>query len=306
MPRIPTEFLECVFYLYKSVDDANAVDNKAGGSGFFVAVNDSCPYGTADDGTPVTRLVRHIYAVTNDHNISNGYPVIRLNAHGKHAPLPLTADKWVRHPSGDDLSISLVSPGDRFQWRAVDESMIVGIKGFSNRDLGIGYGDDVFMVGRFVTHQGIQRNTPMMRFGNVAMTTIEPVEQWERSDFQQDSILIDMRGVPGFSGSPVFAYKQSINIDHIAKPPWPLDRIHFSIHKEDIQLLGVEWGALFVPSNHQSGLRMTQNEHPSGISGVVPAWKLRDLLYNKEVGKSRREASMQYIKEADSQSVTLL
>src|SRR6185312_9408503 len=68
----------------------------------------------------------------------------------------------------------------------------------------LGPGDDCFMVGRYINREQRQFDRPVLRFGNLAMLH-EPVRQDERN-FDQDSFLVEMRSVKGYSGSPVFVY----------------------------------------------------------------------------------------------------
>src|SRR5207248_2655066 len=66
-------------------------------------------------------------------------------------------------------------------------------------------GTDTMMIGRFITHEGRQRNTPAVRFGNVSMLPFEPVRT-ERGGLKQRSFLVEERSLSGFSGSAVFVY----------------------------------------------------------------------------------------------------
>ena len=42
-------------------------------------------------------------------------------------------------------------------------------------DLNMGVGDEVFMLGRFISHSGIQKNQPLARFGNIALMPDERI-----------------------------------------------------------------------------------------------------------------------------------
>src|SRR5687768_8909041 len=100
MPRIHDQVLDCVFYLYRSVQEARDSEH-AGGTGFLVAVPDSLN----------AQAPHHIYAVTAWHVIWKGAPVIRLNIQaGTHA-LPLTRDHWTRHDDDDEIAVSYLGRG---------------------------------------------------------------------------------------------------------------------------------------------------------------------------------------------------
>lgn len=272
-----------------------------GACGFFVAVYDVVPMGMTTDGFQTTRSVPHIYAVTNDHNIKNGSCVMRVNTvDGDIDVVPLKPSDWTPHPDGDDLSVSRVSLGNEHRWRAVHDHMLISQN--DDIDQTIGYGDDVFMVGRFVTHDGLQQNNPVMRFGNIAMLPLEPVCVDARGDFMQDTFLVDMRSVSGFSGSPVFTYKLGVRPnDVLNRRPGPAgSRVHLTIDDDDLKLLGIEYWAFHVPGGHLSGLRQSVSPSNSGMSGVIPAWKLYDLLHIPALTTTRRKDSLRYLSEHQS------
>jgi len=144
------------------------------------------------------------------------------------------------------------------------------------------------MVGRFVSHEGTERNAPVVRFGTIAMMPGEPIRQ-ERG-FDQESYLVECRSLPGFSGSPVFVYMPS----GFAK--WSTERKEKSgqtprssrgtlSHDVDIQLLGLDWGHI---RDHivEGPFVYAVN---TGMCGVVPAWKIADVLNHERLAAARRE-----------------
>jgi hypothetical protein len=73
-------------------------------------------------------------------------------------------------------------------------------------DLNIGFGDDVFMVGRFLGHTGKTcRNEPVVRFGNVSLVPRDQLV-YEGRNFWVQAFLVEMHPLPGFSGSPAFLH----------------------------------------------------------------------------------------------------
>jgi len=99
MPRIRDEFLDCVIYLYPDRSAAETGE-KIGGSGFLVGVQSK--------GLP--QNFWFLYAVTNKHVINGGATTIRFTTtDGKTDVLETDERAWVHHPSGDDLSVCLVS-----------------------------------------------------------------------------------------------------------------------------------------------------------------------------------------------------
>jgi hypothetical protein len=143
------------------------------------------------------------------------------------------------------------------------------------------------MAGRYVNYEGLQFDRPVVRFGNLAMLP-EPIRQRERG-FDQESFLVDMRSVSGFSGSPVTLYYPS---------PWirPADRegkklVDGQAVSEDSWLLGVDWGHLSVVETITEGGKKTRVKAKSNMACVVPAWKLKELLDTVEdIVKPREKA----------------
>jgi hypothetical protein len=142
----------------------------------------------------------------------------------------------------------------------------------------IGLGDEVFLMGRFVSHDGKQRNLPAMRWGHVAMMPFEPVYHPSNPSQTQESFLIEIHTVSGYSGSPVFVRpfdSAKVFLSDMTpkgenyRGPW---------------LLGVEWGYI---NNHD------QRQNNTGMSGVVPAWRLKELLDTEELRLQRRQMQEQ-------------
>ena len=185
--RIPPNILDCPLYLYPTEDDARRGE-RGGGSGFLVMVRVN---GHPEIGT--------LYAVTNSHVIrEGGSPVIRLNSwEGATEVLPLPADAWEHHPDGDDLALAEVgfSPEHiRFSSIPTDHFM-------QRRDYDYyAVGTDTFAIGRLITHEGKQRNTPAARFGNIAIWPLESV--LTNRGLKQESFLVEARSLSGYSGSP--------------------------------------------------------------------------------------------------------
>jgi trypsin-like peptidase len=280
MPRIRDVFVNCAVFLYPSVDAAETGE-RLGGSGFLVSV-DSIHAG-----------YHTVYAVTNSHVIREaGSPVVRLNTKdGRRSIQALDADNWVHHPNGDDLAVAPV------EYTRDHSTTIVPID-LAGMDMlitpefiaehKVGPGDEVFMVGRFVNHEGRQRNAASLRFGNIAQMNEEPIKH-ERGHWQE-SFLVEVRSIPGYSGAPVFLFIPPLS-------PRPeqtsLEASWF------IRLLGVDWCHLnqdwsvldkndnaaadddgFVPGYHVRA--------NTGMAGVIPAWKLHELLYCDELVERRR------------------
>lgn len=283
MPRIGDNFLDCVVYLYPS--EAEAEDGaRIGGSGFFVGVYLDSP------------LNQHALRVlvTNKHVVHDGNMVARLNTHdGGKDVLPLDDARWI-FSKEDDLAICPVLVDPRLfkhnyirPWTLITKEKI--------EEFAVGPGDDVFFVGRFIDREGRQRNLPSARFGNISQMPVEPIKFDE--GVEQESFPIEARSIAGYSGAPVFLHflpqpgmpsalfekvKGSLP-DYVAKRQFTQYGIPFEPY-----LLGVNHCHIF--SNEPVINIHTGKPHPdwhvrsnTGMMGVVPAWKLSDLLNGPEM-----------------------
>jgi len=283
VPRISDKILDCVVYLYPSVEHAQ-MGEKWGGSGFLVGIP-----------SEAHENWNYIYCVTCKHVVQPmGSPVIRLNTEaGSNDIIELTPDNWVYHRDGDDLaacSIAFKNP-DYFKYSMIHPSMFITEEYIEQQS--IGAGDDVYMVGRLVNYQGQQQNTPVVRFGNISMGQPQPIRnEW---GLLQESFLIETRSLSGLSGSPVFVYITPFS-------PTPAE---YGERQPSTRLLGVDWGHMrsFEPvlKRHddpgENKLVPVDQEWKvpsnSGQAQVVPAWKLQELLDQEELKMARRQEDEQ-------------
>lgn len=286
VPRIPEDVLNSTVYIYCNAEDAEQ-GARIGGTGFIVAVDDieTDPYGRQ---MPIRNT--HLYVVTNWHVISSvgETPVVRLNRKAGNSDILTTLqDSWMKHPGGDDLAIRPITlSADTHQYTSINTSR------FLNRanSFEIGPGMDVFMVGRFISHDGKQRNLPSVRFGNIAMMPLEPIAH--PMGFDQESFMVETRSLSGYSGSPVFSYIPPGAVYWGSRSP-RIRRADAPLQPEEMRFIGVDWGHLPI---YEPILIAKTQPHPgdlwvrsnSGMCGVVPAWKLTELLYSEEA-KMQRE-----------------
>jgi hypothetical protein len=266
VPRIHDNSLDCVIYLYHSRTDAERGSvHPSGGSGFLVAV-------------PAARFPGfHSYAVSNRHVVETS-PVVRVNTMaGDMDVFEFQPSNWLFTQTDDIAVCPIALPLEKYahKWIPVGTFITPDIIKVER----IGPGDDVFIVGRFVNHEGKQRNMPSARFGNIAMMPDEPVfHQWNTPK-EQLSFLADIRTIGGYSGSPVFLFLRVIDqigsatafVARSNSTPW---------------LLGVEWGHLL---DHR-GVN-------TGMSGVVPAWRLAELLNSAVLVMQRHHAEEEYLRQ---------
>jgi hypothetical protein len=252
MPRIAKLFLQTVVYIYRDQESAKA-DKVGGGTGFLVA--------RLVDGGYQT------FVVTNRHVIEKmANPVIRLNQYADEPALYATnRARWKDHPKGDDISVYQLDMliGEHrhvFFWDTAFLQL--------DNDY-IGLGSDVAMLGRFVGLSGQREIKPTARFGSIASSDLyTEVNSFNKP---QQTLVIECHSVPGFSGSPVIAYLPSTALKESALEnsgigPFLLGIIwkHFGSPEEVLDEDGKEIGA-----------RVKGN---SGLAGVVPAWRISDVL----------------------------
>lgn len=156
MPRIPDQLQSSVVYLYPTAEAARK-GRSVGGTGFIV--QRQCVS---------TRATAH-YLVTNTHVAQGKNRTVRINAaDGSVHFHDVQAAEWTCHPNGDDISAAVLPPQQGWTVTALDWSA-VAVTRPRMAELNMGVGDEVFMLGRFISHGHTQLNQPLARFGNIAM-----------------------------------------------------------------------------------------------------------------------------------------
>jgi hypothetical protein len=264
--RIADEYLQCSVYIYP--DEASAKAGKwAGGSGFLVH----------SEWMHAGKLSTADFVVTNRHVLKNivdrdtrtpADPIVRLNRRdGASDPIRTNRLRWKNHPAGDDIAaLRFEALSDEHECMPVDGRAFLTPMHISHENIGIG--DDVAMIGRLVGHDGNIRNSPTARFGVISMM---PGDKFENEfGHQQESFLVDCPSISGFSGSPVFLFPPS----SARSPEALLDSRSW--------LLGIDWmhvshkePVLTSKGEKVDGLYVNAN---SGIAGVIPAWRIKELL----------------------------
>jgi len=308
MPRIPPQVLSSTFYLYPSVEAAKAGD-KFGGTGFFVA------YPTGFPEAPSL-----LYAVTNWHvAVRSGCSVMRVNTlHGGVDIFDFDPSEWEFPPGGPDLA---VMPHRKLGVReSVHQIVAIHLDMFLSRsdvpNLEINPGEDIFMVGRFVDHDGAASNVPSARFGNIS---VMPQELLQPTGGRFESFVLDVHSRTGYSGSPVFVYRTfgsdlttgEINTEQLTI----LGTISARPFDHFVKLLGLHWGQFperweiknkekrTIPP--EAVLEQGDERYIEGMSGMtlaIPAWDIRDFLDVPKLVNERAEALNQILKARGSKS----
>ena len=242
--RIPDEIRECVAFL--CVRDQQDKVRFAGTAFFVILPSDALP----DKG--------FVYLVTAKHTIAGlqarGHTAVylRLNTTtGGVKLVEISLEDWVFHeePSGDVAVIALAPPTDcdhrPFSLRSAATEDVI-------KEHKIGIGDEVFVVGLFVSHVGQQRNIPIVRIGTIAAMPEEPIDTQMGP---MEAYLLEMRSIGGLSGSPAFVY-----LDPFRHPDtgvfWLLGLVHghwslppkaATTIEEDLEKERINMGIAIVP-----------------------------------------------------------
>jgi hypothetical protein len=304
MPRIPQEILDSVFFLYRSKEDAvNGVD--AGGTGFVVSYQDHKLRET------------FYYGVSNRHVVcDNGYSFIRINTRsGRSDILEYDPADWETVPSGEDIAAIPLDLQQHHSGMSISPFMF--LEKLERHQIGVG--DDVFMLGLFIDHQGHVTNNPKARFGNISMLANPDARVEQKNGYNSESYILDMHSRAGFSGSPVFVYRTlggdltdlnsgtaQINVDDLKRVVNERsygERLKIQLYDKTLfKFLGIHWGQFpedweikdKSTSANYSGVAQldANNKYVSGLSGmtcVAPAWKILEVLKMDKLQEQREK-----------------
>lgn len=197
-PILP-DIKKIVAFIYYAND--NSTNISPDGTGFLVSINDT----NIAFGYLVT--AKHVLRPT----VNNWLPAVfvRLNRNDGTSEkillpiIPTGPNKNVFTHDDPTVDIAVVpffpKPFTNFDCRFLPVEFVTKQADFQS--LNIREGSDVFFTGMFVPHLGDKRNTPITRFGKVALLTDEKID-WVTG--KTDLYLMEANSFPGNSGSPVF------------------------------------------------------------------------------------------------------
>jgi hypothetical protein len=294
MPKIPSNIKNTAFYLFPTKEDATRGSN-FGGTGFVVIV-------------PSKRHAKYgrgfVYAVTNWHVAVQGSSVIRLNTKsGNPDIIEANPEDWFFDGKHDIAVLPINIDADLHVTTAIHSRMLAS-KEDANQ-LEIGPGDDIFMVGRFMDHDGGAENRPAFRFGNIS---IDPTPMMQSNGVQVEAYCVDLHSRSGFSGSPVFVYRtpesdlserpvqqNTPNIGLAYRPVMTTSRQMFlllGIHFAQFPELWEVTSSGKLRHEAMSEPLLTEGRYIKGLSGmtcVLPAWSIIDVLNMPQLRKMRGE-----------------
>ena len=175
---------------------------------------------------------------------------------------------------------------DLFDARTIDEISFASDARIA--EYGIGLGDEVLVVGLFSRFFGTSKIIPIVRTGNIAMMPSDRIPVKDFGDVE--AYLAESRSIGGLSGSPVFV-RSTLNLPTITKDGKPavisgLGPAHF------LGLMHGHWELPLSFSNVEQAEAVNM-----GVSIIIPAKKVLEVLYHPELVKLRTEAIEKMKKE---------
>jgi hypothetical protein len=285
----PADIAKTVTFIFLA-DDAGNLRVQNGepvpnGTGFFVFVeNQNGPggYGYLVTAKHVLKnenggFFRRVFIRINDKNEGSEFLALDIVPSGGQQNIFVHTD-----PTVDIAVIPALPDQTKFNFLAVPSSFLKSKEDFKKST--IAAGSDVFFAGLFAPHPGDKVNTPIFRFGRVAMITDDRI-RWQEVSKPPESVelyLLETMSFGGNSGSPVFFSQGS-------------DRVPGSIilGPPEITLAGVMRGNFNEP--RVGGVIQTPNAvlpvfaQNIGIAAVTPAYLLRDILYSGPLKRLRAD-----------------
>lgn len=157
------------------------------------------------------------------------------------------------------------------------------------------------MVGRYSPQEGTEANTPVVRYGHIALMNKEPLKHEYYGE--QESFMVEMRSIGGYSGSPVMAYKRPYSPKYGEGEGTPGVKLVGDLKQ---RLLGMDWGHFdervlleYDVNGHRVKTTMVA-KRGSAMAGVVPAWHIMELLMHPKLVEARKMDDERIDKESSS------
>ena len=230
-----------------------------------------------------------VASVTNHHvAVASGCSTVRVNMkNGETDIFEFEPHEWHFDPRYDAAVIPLQINNSKHKYS------LIPFKGLQSREdiarLKIGPGDDVFMAGRFVDHDGGARNVPAIRFGHVSVNPSPLMYQGRL----MDTYCVDVHSRTGHSGSPVFVYRMSgHDLELNAPQELAADTPIFFAGKTLLAVLGIHYAQFperWEIAKGTPGAVTSVSEAPltkdgdqvigmSGMTCVLPSYCIREVF----------------------------
>jgi hypothetical protein len=241
------------------------------------------------------------YAVTARHVLEKATPnvptTIMVNEKGGGVKPLQTVGPWIFHPDKTvDVAVIPIVADPTY------DITVFAVQDFFDevRDAElIGAGDEVFFPGLFTAASGIDRITPVVRHGNLAML---PSQQIQTPHGYADIYLIEARSIGGLSGSPVFV-RETIQLPVTTNRND--GREYKMLSPGPFKLLGLAQGHWDVDEAeiNQAYLRHDPSGVNYGIAKVVPAKKILETLNCPDLTTLRSQLEQDWLSTFGSSSM---
>jgi hypothetical protein len=268
--NVPDEIRKCVaFVQYQSGSGIRTV-----GTAFFVGIEEG------DLSRTYVITAKHVVEAIRAKAVDRETRFRMNTRDGQIAEVYVDVSKWVPHPTDPttDLMVMEFPQGPEFDMKYIPIQRMAATAEIV-KHLGIGIGDEIFMVGLFYRHFGTKKNIPIVRFGTIAAMPEEPVDVGGQ---QMDAYLVETRSIGGLSGSPVFTwllpYTQRAELSMLRSSP--------------IYLLGLMHGHWDLEKTLQDELTSDEAGSESlntGIGVVVPVTKILEAINQESHVERRRQ-----------------
>lgn len=191
---VPDELRKCVAFVAMPMDNGDA---RLVGTAFFL--------GRAIEGTSrsFSYLVTAKHVIEGIRNKGVEKALVRLNLKsGESGWVETNVADWLYHPTDNSVDVAVLRAGvpEHCDHILYPISLVVTPEIISKEQIGLG--TEVFLVGLFAHHSGLNKNIPIVRVGNISAM---PEELVETQLGKIDAYLVEARSIGGLSGSPVFA-----------------------------------------------------------------------------------------------------
>lgn len=259
--KVPIQVKKSVAFIFAKDSNQGLVPQ---GTGFFVLMRDNQNTDTTNFGYLI--MTRSAITKLNGSFFDSIY--IRINRKDGYSDtitIPMVqngAPRYFLHPdSAVDLAMVPAFPdGNRYDFLFTPVGMIAPIDFLKQQD--ISEGDELFYTGMFDSHLGMFKNIPVVQFGKISQLS---EEKYRTENGYTELYLLDVAASVGSNGSPMYYYDEAVkNGDKIIVPA-------------KLLLAGI------ISGNYGNG------NNASGLIGVVPAYKLTELLTTPTVVKEREK-----------------
>ncbi|MGB9203699.1 MAG: hypothetical protein WCB94_06940 [Terriglobales bacterium] len=183
-----------------------------------------------------------------------------------------------KDPADEAVAIPLLPDEHKFEFKTIPLTMFVDDAQLKSD--AVVEGDNLYFIGLMAQFYGARHNYPIVRRGTLAMMSDEKIDT---PAGPQKAFITELQSWPGNSGSPVFLSLGGLRGGSL-------------MVGQKFSFLGILTGAfqnkLVAPIVGEQDIKFKSgNELPTGVSFIVPATRLREVLESQEAQR-RRDAEI--------------